>query len=70
MIFYSVDMGSPIEDLKAIDKAAEKKSMPPVRYLMMHPGLNLTDSERDTIKAWTSTSLEVLGLKSNSRQQR
>jgi hypothetical protein len=55
--------GTPIEDLKAIEKATENGSMPPFRYRIMHPGTRLTDDEKVIVKNWTQASLTMLELK-------
>ncbi|MGE3757700.1 MAG: heme-binding domain-containing protein [Pseudobdellovibrionaceae bacterium] len=46
--------GSPEEDLKAIADAIEDRSMPPLRYRIMHPGSGLSENERKNIHKWIS----------------
>lgn len=48
--------GTVAEDLKAIGESAEKGSMPPFRYRIMHPGSKLTEEEKSAIVAWIRES--------------
>lgn len=52
--------GSTEEDLKAIEGSIEKGSMPPFKYLVMHPNTRLTTEEKKTIKEWVQESLRTL----------
>ena len=48
---------SPINDLKAINNSITDKSMPPLRYKVLHPGSKLSKKEISTIKLWIKNSL-------------
>lgn len=52
--------GTPEEDLEAVRQVSEAGSMPPRKYLWLHPSKSLTDAERSEIKAWASSSLKEL----------
>ena len=52
--------GEPIKDLKAIAKAVDEGSMPPLEYVIMHPSAYLNDTQRSVIQKWTQDSLELL----------
>jgi hypothetical protein len=52
--------GSTEEDLKAIDGSIVKGSMPPFKYLIMHPSSRLTIEEEKTIREWVRESLKTL----------
>lgn len=52
--------GTPEKDLKAIKGALDKKSMPPLRYRMMHWGSGVSDSEKRTIMEWIENSQKAL----------
>lgn len=53
--------GSPEEDLEAIANTIKDKSMPPLRYQIMHFGSGLGNEERKTILKWTGESEQALG---------
>lgn len=48
--------GSPQDDLEAIRKVIQNKSMPPLRYRLMHPHSTLTDSEKQIVLNWINQS--------------
>lgn len=52
--------GSPVEDLEAIKKAINDKTMPPLRYRVLHWSSALKPEEVKTIRAWIEKSLQVL----------
>lgn len=52
--------GSPSEDLEAIAGAIRDSSMPPLRYLVMHPSTRISDKEKDAILSWITRSQEFL----------
>ncbi len=55
--------GGPIDNLKAIEKAVKDKSMPPMRYWIIHWQCRLSDEERQAILNWVTHSLEILEQK-------
>ena len=54
--------GTPLDDLKAIEKATKEKSMPPFRYWIMHQNSSLTEKEQEEILNWVTQSLEILQI--------
>lgn len=58
--FPFISHDTPVNDIKALMKTAQEKSMPPLRYRLMHSKSQLTDSEVQTIQKWSKESLERL----------
>lgn len=52
--------GSPTEDLEAIKKAINDKTMPPFRYRALHWSSALKPEDVKTIYAWIEKSLQAL----------
>ncbi|MBY0385979.1 heme-binding domain-containing protein [bacterium] len=52
--------GSPIEDLEAIKKVIDKKTMPPFRYRALHWSSALKTEEIKTIYTWIERSSQEL----------
>lgn len=61
--------GEPIEDLKAIEETAEKNTMPPGLFSLMHPSLRLTDEDKRKIIDWARGSQTELGSLPRSRTE-
>lgn len=59
--------GSPLEDLEAIKKAVDEKTMPPFRYRALHWSSALKPEEIKTIHSWIEKSLQE--LKSNKEKK-
>ncbi len=55
--------GTPLTDLEAIRNSIDDRSMPPLRYKVMHWSSNLSENEAKTIVFWINQSLAK--LKSN-----
>lgn len=55
--------GSPLEDLVAIRDSIKDKSMPPLRYRIMHRGSGLTEKEEATVFDWLDESERLLSEK-------
>lgn len=53
---------TPKEDLEAIIKSINDKTMPPFEYRILHSESKLTDAEKDTIKTWATRGLELLKM--------
>lgn len=51
---------SPKEDLESISKTIADKTMPPLRYRIMHPSAAFGDRDRRTIQDWIEKSLAEL----------
>lgn len=60
--FPFISHETPKKDLVSILETAERKSMPPFQYRIMHNGSKITDSDIDTIKAWVENSLEQIRI--------
>lgn len=58
--------GTPLEDVRAIAKALEEDSMPPLRYLMMHWDGSLTEAEAKTVLGWTARAEAALDCPSGT----
>lgn len=58
--FPFIGHGTPREDLVAIADTVTNRTMPPSRYLMLHPSARLSDSEHGLIKQWVDNSLKIL----------
>lgn len=52
--------GAPKEDLEAIADSVRDKSMPPLRYRIMHWNSGLTDQEQKIVLKWTAESQTLL----------
>ncbi len=52
--------GSPIEDLKAIEKSVTEGSMPLWSYRMMHSNMKITEEEKTVIQNWIRDSQKLL----------
>lgn len=52
--------GTPTEDLEAIRKAIDEKTMPPLRYRALHWSSALKPEEIKTVHAWIEKSLQAL----------
>lgn len=58
--FPFISHDTPQKDLVSILKSAEKKSMPPFQYRIMHSDSKITDEDIKIIKAWVDSSLEQI----------
>jgi len=58
--FSFLGKGSIFDDLSAIKKVMEKRSMPPWQYKLMHWRLGPTEKERQRILSWVENSFEEL----------
>jgi hypothetical protein len=56
---------TPIEDLEAIQKSIDQDKMPPLRYKMMHSESSLTNEEKEKVRQWIQSGLEMLKEKSH-----
>jgi hypothetical protein len=52
--------GTPSEDLEAIAKVVSKRTMPPLRYILMHWNSRLTEEEEKAILRWAEESRDQL----------
>ena len=52
--------GAPRDDLKAVGKAAENGSMPPLKYKALHWQSGLTAQEKKTVLEWVQNSLDQI----------
>jgi hypothetical protein len=52
--------GSPSEDLEAIAGSIKEGSMPPLRYLVMHPSAKISDEDKEAILSWIGRSQDLL----------
>ncbi|MBI2607993.1 MAG: heme-binding domain-containing protein [Deltaproteobacteria bacterium] len=52
--------GSPLDDLKAIEKVVKERTMPPMRYWLLHWNCRLTKKERLAIVTWVQQSKKIL----------
>lgn len=52
--------GSPAEDLEAIKKSIDEKTMPPLRYRALHWSSSLKSEEIRTVHKWIESSLKAL----------
>ncbi len=52
--------GTIIEDIEAVKKSIEERSMPPLKYRIIHWNSKLTESERSDILDWVDQSLKKL----------
>ncbi|MBX7149555.1 heme-binding domain-containing protein [bacterium] len=52
--------GSPVDDLKALQKVTENSSMPPFKYKIMHWQSGLTAQEKKTVLEWVQNSLNQI----------
>ena len=51
---------TPLEDLKEIEKVVKEKTMPPMRYWLLHWDCRLTKEERRAIVTWVHESKKIL----------
>lgn len=51
---------TPREDLDALEEVAQKNTMPPFRYRLMHRGSTLTEVEKKSILQWVQESRQEL----------
>lgn len=58
--FPFISHGTPKKDLISILDVARKKSMPPLRYAIVHRNSKITDEDITKIKKWIENSLEKL----------
>lgn len=57
--------GSPSEDLEAIAGTVRKKTMPPLRYILMHWNARLTEAEEKAVLQWVQQSQDKLFWETN-----
>ncbi len=51
---YAGDPGTAAEKLRKLGKTAERGSMPPWYYAMMHPQARLTPADRMMVAGWAA----------------
>ena len=54
--------GEPKDDLEAIKKSVQNKSMPPFRYRILHGDSALSEEEVKIVDAWVSRGVQLLEL--------
>lgn len=52
--------GSPAEDLEAIKRSIDEKTMPPLRYRALHWSSSLKPEEIRTVHKWIESSIKAL----------
>ncbi len=52
--------GSPLEDLEAIASSIKEGTMPPLRYLVMHPSAKISEEEKKVILSWIDRGQKLL----------